>query len=70
MIEAEVKTQMNPIYDFNGQVALVTGAAKGMGLATALMFAQSGASTDGRSVPEPDQRRCAQSDEPHRPQSQ
>jgi hypothetical protein len=43
MIEAEVKTQMNPIYDFNGQVALVTGAAKGMGLATARMFAQSGA---------------------------
>ena len=44
MIEAEVKTQMNPIYDFNGQVALVKGAAKGMGLATARMFAQSGAS--------------------------
>src|SRR5256884_4698873 len=35
---------MNPIYDFKGQVALVTGAAKGMGLATARMFAQSGAS--------------------------
>ena len=34
---------MNPTYDFNGQVALVTGAAKGMGLATARMFAQSGA---------------------------
>lgn len=34
---------MNPIYDFSGQVALVTGAAKGMGLATARMFAQSGA---------------------------
>src|SRR6266542_6462152 len=33
---------MNPI--FKGQVALVTGAAKGMGLATARMFAQSGAS--------------------------
>ena len=31
MIEAEVKILMNPIYDFNGQVALVTGAAKGMG---------------------------------------
>jgi NAD(P)-dependent dehydrogenase (short-subunit alcohol dehydrogenase family) len=35
---------MNPVYDFNGQVALVTGAGKGMGLATARMFAESGAS--------------------------
>jgi len=34
---------MNPIYDFSGQVALVTGAAAGMGLATARAFAQSGA---------------------------
>jgi NAD(P)-dependent dehydrogenase (short-subunit alcohol dehydrogenase family) len=34
---------MNPIYDFKGQVALVTGAAKGMGLATARMFAEGGA---------------------------
>lgn len=34
---------MNPTYDFNGQVALVTGAAGGMGLATAQAFAQSGA---------------------------
>lgn len=35
---------MNPTYDFTGQVALVTGAAKGMGLATARAFAKSGAS--------------------------
>jgi NAD(P)-dependent dehydrogenase (short-subunit alcohol dehydrogenase family) len=35
---------MNPIYDFKGQGALVTGAAKGMGLATARLFAESGAS--------------------------
>ena len=35
---------MNPTYDFKGQVALVTGAAMGMGLATARAFAQSGAS--------------------------
>lgn len=35
---------MNPSYDFKGQVALVTGAAMGMGLATARAFAQSGAS--------------------------
>jgi NAD(P)-dependent dehydrogenase (short-subunit alcohol dehydrogenase family) len=34
---------MNPTYDFKGQVALVTGAASGMGFATALAFAQSGA---------------------------
>jgi NAD(P)-dependent dehydrogenase (short-subunit alcohol dehydrogenase family) len=34
---------MNPVYDFTGQVALVTGAASGMGLATARAFAQAGA---------------------------
>ena len=35
---------MNPTYDFKGQVALVTGASSGMGLATAKAFAASGAS--------------------------
>jgi len=35
---------MSPVYDFTGQVALVTGAAKGMGLATARAFAENGAS--------------------------
>ena len=34
---------MNPRYDFTGQVALVTGASSGMGLATAQAFAQAGA---------------------------
>lgn len=34
---------MNPSYDFTDQVALVTGAASGMGLATAQAFAESGA---------------------------
>ena len=34
---------MNPTYDFHGQAALVTGAASGIGLATARQFAQSGA---------------------------
>src|SRR5690242_8440306 len=38
------RPSMNPTYDFKGQVALVTGAAMGMGLATARAFAESGAS--------------------------
>ncbi|MFB4304421.1 SDR family NAD(P)-dependent oxidoreductase [Actinomadura sp. NTSP31] len=34
---------MSPTYDFTGQVAFVTGASSGMGLATARAFAASGA---------------------------
>jgi len=34
---------MNPTYDFTGQVALVTGAASGMGFATSRAFAGAGA---------------------------
>lgn len=34
---------MNPAYDFTGETAFVTGAASGMGLATARAFARSGA---------------------------
>jgi NAD(P)-dependent dehydrogenase (short-subunit alcohol dehydrogenase family) len=35
---------MNPVYDFEGQVAVITGACSGMGLATARAFAEAGAS--------------------------
>ena len=34
---------MNPVYDFNGQVALVTGASSGIGLASVVAFAEAGA---------------------------
>ena len=34
---------MNPIYDFAGQVAVVTGGSSGMGLANARAFAEAGA---------------------------
>jgi NAD(P)-dependent dehydrogenase (short-subunit alcohol dehydrogenase family) len=34
---------MNPTYTFENKVALITGAASGLGLATARAFAQAGA---------------------------
>jgi NAD(P)-dependent dehydrogenase (short-subunit alcohol dehydrogenase family) len=36
---------MNPAHDFHGQVALVTGAASGMGLDTAHAFAETSPTT-------------------------
>jgi len=41
---------MNPAYNFHGQVALVTGASSGMGLATAQAFAEAGAAGSGAIV--------------------
>src|SRR5436190_6056123 len=41
--QRERQATMNPSYDFEGQVALVTGAASGMGLATSKAFAEAGA---------------------------
>jgi NAD(P)-dependent dehydrogenase (short-subunit alcohol dehydrogenase family) len=38
-----MRNNVNPTYDFKGQVALVTGASSGIGLTTAQAFAQSGA---------------------------
>jgi NAD(P)-dependent dehydrogenase (short-subunit alcohol dehydrogenase family) len=38
-----MRNNVNPTYDFKGEVALVTGASSGIGLATARAFAQSGA---------------------------
>ena len=42
--DQQVEQIVNPTYDFTGQVALVTGASSGMGLATAQAFAKAGAS--------------------------
>ncbi|TDE13385.1 glucose 1-dehydrogenase [Dyadobacter psychrotolerans] len=38
-----MNTNLNPVYNFQGQVALVTGASAGIGLAAAQAFAKAGA---------------------------
>ena len=50
---------MNPTYDFTGQVALVTGASSGMGLATARAFAEAGAAVVLAAHHEPELRAAA-----------
>ena len=50
---------MSPTYDFRGQVALVTGAASGMGLATARAFAEAGASVALTDLPGDDLQRAS-----------
>ncbi|PAN03070.1 oxidoreductase [Streptomyces sp. Alain-F2R5] len=44
---------MNPVYDFTGQAAFVTGASSGMGLATARAFAEAGAAVALADIDEP-----------------
>ncbi len=51
---------MTPTYDFAGQVALVTGASSGMGLATARAFAEAGAAVVLADINEPALRRASE----------
>ncbi|HET6870908.1 MAG TPA: SDR family NAD(P)-dependent oxidoreductase [Solirubrobacteraceae bacterium] len=51
--QPDQRAAINPTYDFERQVAVVTGAGSGMGLATAQAFAQAGAAVVLADVNEP-----------------
>jgi NAD(P)-dependent dehydrogenase (short-subunit alcohol dehydrogenase family) len=58
--DIEPQTNMNNYPNFNDKVALVTGASSGMGLATALAFAEAGASVTLADVKEEAVREAAE----------